>query len=182
MEQWKDIPWYEWYYQVSNIWNIRSLIYTNIHWEFSRIKNLKFNLKSNWYLTISLCRNYKKKHFYVHRLVAQLFKPNPNNLPEVNHLDGNKLNNNDWNLEWSTRLKNIRHSIEVLWNIWFTWVFGKDNHCSKKINQYDKQWNFIRTWDCMADVTRELWIYAQSVSWCCRWKLKTTWWYKWNYV
>lgn len=46
----------------------------------------------------------------LHRLVAKLFNPNPNNLPEVNHLDGDKINNNDWNLKWSTRLENMQHA------------------------------------------------------------------------
>lgn len=60
----------------------------------------------------------KSKYYYtkvpkrisLHRLVAQLFIPNPDNLPEVNHLDGNKLNNNDWNLKWCTRLENMQHA------------------------------------------------------------------------
>lgn len=50
------------------------------------------------------------KRIKLHRLVAESFNPNPNNLPEVNHLDGNKSNNNDWNLKWSTRLENMQHA------------------------------------------------------------------------
>lgn len=57
------------------------------------------------YLTVKAPKMIK-----VHRLVASLFIPNPNNYPQVNHIDGNKLNNNDWNLEWCTQLHNMQHS------------------------------------------------------------------------
>lgn len=61
------------------------------------------------YSQISLNKNNKGYSQYLHRLVAEAFIPNPENKPEVNHKDGNKLNNNDWNLEWSTRKDNIKH-------------------------------------------------------------------------
>ena len=74
--------------------------------------NLKryWNLGSNGrYQNIYLCKNKNKKCFYIHRLVAEAFIPNPNNLPEVNHKDRNKNNNYVENLEWVTASENMQH-------------------------------------------------------------------------
>lgn len=63
------------------------------------------------YFTIGLNGNVNKR-FKIHRLVAEYFVPNPENKPQVNHKDGNKQNNNDWNLEWTTLGGNRRHEIK----------------------------------------------------------------------
>lgn len=62
------------------------------------------------YCVVSYTENGKQKHVYVHRLVAQAFIPNPNNYPQVNHLDGNPLNNAVENLEWCTPKMNVEHA------------------------------------------------------------------------
>jgi hypothetical protein len=67
---------------------------------------LKPQINKDGYLVIEL----NEKNCKVHRLVAQTYIPNPLNLPVVNHKDGNKLNNNDWNLEWCTQLENSDHA------------------------------------------------------------------------
>lgn len=66
-----------------------------------------------------------KKKYYVHRLVSQLFLSNPNNLPCINHKDGNKLNNNVNNLEWCTYSYNTKHGYEN----------GLIHHAEKEKNQ-----------------------------------------------
>lgn len=66
------------------------------------------------YLIIGLMQNGKRKRLLVHRLVALTFIPNPNNLPEVNHKDKNKLNCNVDNLEWCTRIDNLKDSYDTL--------------------------------------------------------------------
>ena len=72
-------------------------------------KYLKGSIGENGYLYYRLSKNGKKKMYYAHRLVAEAFIPNSNNLPVVNHKDGNKLNNNVNNLEWVSYSENIKH-------------------------------------------------------------------------
>ena len=72
---------------------------------------LKPETQNNGYLRVSLSNGkVKHKRFLVHRLVAQVFIPNPNKFPQVNHLDQNKQNNDASNLEWCTPLDNLKHS------------------------------------------------------------------------
>ena len=70
---------------------------------------LKGNIGENGYKYYRLSKNGKKKMYYTHRLVAEHYIDNPNNLPVVNHIDGNKLNNNVNNLEWVTYSENTKH-------------------------------------------------------------------------
>jgi uncharacterized HNH endonuclease L245 len=64
------------------------------------------------YKQCNLYKDGKKKYVRVHRLVAELFVPNPNNLPQVNHIDGNKLNNHYTNLEWVNNSQNTKHAFD----------------------------------------------------------------------
>jgi len=78
--------------------------------KFRKIKKRKQETNNDGYKTIKLCNNGKKKNYKVHRLVAETYIPNPDNLPEVNHIDEDKTNNNVTNLEWSTHAYNIQYS------------------------------------------------------------------------
>lgn len=73
-------------------------------------KYLKPFKNKGGYLLVDLHHNHESYYRQVHRLVAQAFIPNPDNLPDVNHKDGNKENNADFNLEWMTRKDNVRHA------------------------------------------------------------------------
>ena len=75
-----------------------------------RNKEVKTNKNSIGYLRVNLSNKGKRKQLLVHRLVANAFIPNPNNKPEVNHIDGDKENNNVVNLEWTTRSENETHA------------------------------------------------------------------------
>ena len=97
-EIWKDIQDYEGTYQVSNFGNIKGC------------NGLRKLDNSNGYSKLTLHLNSKKHKFYAHRLVAIHFIPNPNNLPQVNHKDGNKENNCKDNLEWCTDSENKLHA------------------------------------------------------------------------
>lgn len=70
---------------------------------------LKLHKGSSGYLQLNTWNNYAQKSYLLHRLVAMAFIPNPENLAEVNHKDGNKLNNRVENLEWCTRSQNMKH-------------------------------------------------------------------------
>lgn len=80
-------------------------------------KYLKGNINNQGYKVVTLTHNKKKKGYSLHRLVAETFLDNPNNLPAVNHKDGNKLNNQVFNLEWVTYSENKNHSDQVLKNV-----------------------------------------------------------------
>ena len=75
-------------------------------------KFLKPRLSLDGYERVCLCNGSIKREYRVHRLVAETFIDNPNNLPQVNHIDGNKLNNYLSNLEWCTPEYNIQHGKE----------------------------------------------------------------------
>lgn len=99
---WRDIEGFEGLYQVSNTGQIRSL-------RFGKTKILKVMADNRGYKSLSLYKNGKGKTYRVHRLVAQAFIPNPNNLPEVNHKDENKANNHVSNLEWISHKDNVNY-------------------------------------------------------------------------
>lgn len=105
MEIWKDIKNYEGLYQVSNLGNIKSF------WHKKEVIMKQMN--NNGYSQLNLYYCGLAKKFYVHRLVAKAFIPNPENKPQVNHIDGNKQNNNINNLEWVTNIENEKHAIKL---------------------------------------------------------------------
>ena len=100
-------------YQVSNLGRVKSLNRTSTHPKgyiaHYKEKILKQSFERNGYVRVGLSRDGKVKLYYVHVLVAQAFIANPDNLPEVNHKDENKLNNKASNLEWCTHEYNSKH-------------------------------------------------------------------------
>ena len=106
MEEWRDIKGYEGLYQISNKGGVKSL-------HNKKEKILKPFKSNNNYLSINLYKNNKLKTYLIHRLVAEAFLPNPDNLPVVNHKDENKLNNNVENLEWCTYYYNNKYGTRV---------------------------------------------------------------------
>ncbi len=112
MELWKDVIGYEGYYQISNKGNVRSLDrFDGVHDRRGTV--IIPNLKRNGYLQVGLRKHRTRKWVGVHRLVAIHFIENPNNKPQVNHIDGNKQNNTVENLEWVTAKENQNHAVKI---------------------------------------------------------------------
>ena len=111
-EVFEDLKGYEDSYQISDsgrVFTKRRLIGNQIYYG----KELVPQLTEDGYLKVTLSKNSKCKKFYLHRLVAIQFLNNPMNLPQVNHKDGNKLNNNITNLEWCTKQENQNHAVRT---------------------------------------------------------------------
>ena len=117
LEKWKPIIGYEDCYEVSNLGRIKSLSRTikksDGTTQHYREKIMKPGKTTSGYAFIILCKNKRHKNYGIHRLVAQAFIPNPNEYLDVNHIDGNKLNNIVSNLEWCTRSDNLKHALKM---------------------------------------------------------------------
>lgn len=108
-EIWKPVVGYEGLYEVSSYGRVRSLDRYDRMNRFCEGRILKLCANRLGYLKAGLCSNDKKKQYLVHRLVAEAFIPNPNNLPIINHKDENPSNNNVDNLEWCTAKYNSNY-------------------------------------------------------------------------
>jgi hypothetical protein len=128
IEIYKDVVGYEGIYKVSNLGNVKRVLISRgvskKNNNFIKPKNTK------GYNSVRLTTNNVTKHFYVHRLIALAFIPNPNNYPFINHINGVRNDNRIENLEWCTHSQNIRHAIEIGLKVT---AKGDDNKLSRKI-------------------------------------------------
>lgn len=156
-------------YQVSNLGNVRSLNYNKTK-KIQHLKKVVNNKRG--YLAVGLSKNGIFKIKTVHRLVAETFISNPNNLPQVNHIDENKLNNSVTNLEWCTNKYNINYG---------TRKERISEKKGRKIIQLDKDDNIIKVWNGTCQASRELKINEGNIWEACNNKRKTAGKYKWKY-
>lgn len=180
-EIWKDIVGYEGLYEVSNLGNIRS-----VNWgKRGYSKNLYLKPHNKGYLQVELFKNGNRKMFMVHRLVAQAFLENNDNLPLVNHKDENKENNRADNLEWCNNSYNVCYSLNK-----HGIVTGKrptvTRHNSKrtelKVVQITMDGKTVREWENSRTVFLSTGMSDWSISECCRGKRKTAYGYIWRYA
>ena len=147
----KDIVGYEGLYAVTSCGKV---------WSYRNKKFLTPGVHNKGYLIVCLCKDGKEKMYRVHRLVAEAYLPNPDNLPQVDHIDGNKTHNYVNNLQWITNRDNVRK--------------GRN----KPILQYDLDGNFIREWECTADVGIEV---HSHICQCLKGRSKSACGYIWKY-
>lgn len=178
-EIWKDIKDYP-NYMVSNLGNVKNIKTGKI------LKNRK-NTKA--YLYVGLCKNGKVKQYLVHRLVAEHFIPNPDNLPQIDHINTNKIDNRVENLRWVTAKENNNNPLTLnkmkiakTGNLNPMYgITGANNSRSIVVLQFTKDGELIKKWNSAMDVQRELGIEHSNISRCCKGKLKSVGGYIWRY-
>lgn len=132
------------------------------------------------------------KTFKVHRLVAQVFLPNLENKEQVNHIDGNKENNNINNLEWCTQIENMTHSYKIglrdkvklaeNMRILGKKSKGQQGYHTRSILQIDKNTDkILKEWRTILDASKELEISNTTIQSACAGRSKTAGGYKWRY-
>lgn len=175
VEIWKPVVGYEGLYEVSNLGNVRSLNYRRTN----TVKNLSPSISKDGYIRVNLWKNCKGKVLAVHRLVAEAFVPNPDNKPQIDHINTDKTNNTVWlnedgsvnydktNLRWVSHKENMNNPLTIkdLSKI----RIGNENAKStyRAVLQYTKDGKLIKEWVSMNSAARELKINRSGIHSCC---------------
>lgn len=179
-EEFRDIDGFEGKYQISNYGRVLSLLKYNAinksYYERLKIKKNQIRVNGNYnYWVINLSNQNINKNSSIHRLVAETFIPNPNNLPEVNHIDENPLNNCVNNLEWCDRLYNANYGFGMK---------TRDIKKSKPIIQYDINGKLRKIFLNSNEINKTTNYKLPNIINCCNGKenYKTAYNSKWEYV
>lgn len=184
-EEWRDIKGYEGIYQISDCGRVKSLgrmVHMHNGYRYTNERFLRPDIKKNGYLFYHLYPGDRtEKSEYAHRLVAQAFIPNPSHKKDVNHIDGNKLNNCVDNLKWVTRSENQIHAYNVLKRT-REHPMGWDNKLAKHIVQLDLDGTFVKKWASSCDFQRQTGKTEANVRRCLKGKQKTAYGFRWVYL
>lgn len=181
-EIWKDIPNFEGLYQISNLGNVKSLkrkVKNKNGYRIIEETILKKQMNNKGYYIINLRKNSSHTFKLVHRLVGVVFLKNKNNYPIINHIDGNKLNNNVSNLEWCTYNHNIKEAYRLKLNKYTNLINFKNK--PKKVLQYDKNNNFINEFNSIREASRITNVCYNSIWLNCCGKQKCAGGYTWKF-
>ena len=168
LECWREIAGYPKYF-ISNIGRVKS----------EKTKRggshiiMKQQLDKDGYRKICLCKGNVKRDFFVHRLVAFAFVPNPLNYPVINHIDENKRNNNVYNLEWCT----------VQYNTLYNGInFKRAEFRKRPIKQISKCGAVIKIWDSRVEIEKTTGYSGGNITSVCQGNRKSANGYKWEYA
>ena len=160
-------------YQVSNFGRMINLNYRGT----GRAELMNPSEDKGGYLKVTLSKNREYKTCNVHRLVAEVFLPNPDNLPEVNHIDEDKTNNRVENLEWKSHKGNCNHGTRNK-----RMAKAKTNgKTSKKVLQFTLDGEFIREWPSTNECKRNGFNQG-NVAACCRGEIPHYKGFRWEYA
>lgn len=162
---WKQITGYEGYYEVSDAGMVRSVdrYITDVNGVTRLLKGSEMKLsesvqkdRAEGYPVVNLRKNNTSLVTPVHVLVAKAFIPNPNNLPTVNHIDGNKKNNRVENLEWASYAENNTHAL----------IHGLRHPRGNMVDQYTIDGKYIATYKSACEASRETGFSRCGISHC----------------
>ena len=172
MENWQPVKGYDGIYEVSDKGRVRSL-------KFCKERILKPIKDPGGYLRVNLCKEGKVKLTLVHRIVAEAFIQNPNNLETVNHKDEVKTNNVVSNLEWMSKRDNNNYGTH---NKRVSETQINDPNKSKEVQMFDKKTGeLLETFPSINEAARVTGIKRASISHCCTGISKSAGGYIWRY-
>ena len=172
-EEWRDVAGYEGLYQVSDQGRVKSLERKGRKSE----RILKPGVVGGGYLMVVLCAGGKQKMHKVHRLVCQSFHENPENKPEVNHINEDKTDNRACNLEWSTAKENCNHGTRNE-----RMAKGIAKALSKPVGQYTRGGELVKIWSSAIEVQRQAGFSQGNVSAVARGEHKQAYGFIWKYI
>lgn len=174
MREWKDVQGYEGLYQVSDDGVVRSMPRKSASGRTLSGVILRQHTVDR-YNRVTLYKGGKRHTYMVHRLVARAFCPNPENKPQVNHIDGNRFNNRAENLEWCTQAENNKHA----WNTGLQPHDAMVKATRKSVLQIADNGEVVKVWDSMSDAARSLGLQVSNISHCCSGRISKTGGFKW---